>query len=129
MYARLGNFKVYIQWLPVLIGWSLIADPFGVSFSEAARGAAADGRRAVRHRLRGALDHLQGYRDGIDQQTYGADDVLGGYQTKSDASIKPLVTGEITDPEARRFGIGIGVLSVMSSAPPRSCSPRTPRCG
>ena len=33
VYARLGNFKVYIQWLPVLIGWSLIADPFGVSFA------------------------------------------------------------------------------------------------
>ena len=113
MYARLGNFKVYIQWLPVLIGWSLIADPFGVSFSEALAVLLLMAAALCGTACGGALDHLQGYRDGIDQQTYGADDVLGGYQTKSDASIKPLVRGEITDPEARRFGIGIGVLSVI----------------
>ena len=113
MYARLGNFKVYIQWLPVLIGWSLIADPFGVSFSEAVAVLLLMAAALCGTACGGALDHLQGYRDGIDQQTYGADDVLGGYQTKSDASIKPLVRGEITDPEARRFGIGIGVLSVI----------------
>jgi 1,4-dihydroxy-2-naphthoate octaprenyltransferase len=113
VYARLGNFKVYIQWLPVLIGWTLIADPFGISFGEAVAVLLLMAAALCGTACGGALDHLQGYRDGIDQQTYGADDVLGGYQTKSDASIKPLVRGEITDPEARRFGIGIGVLSVI----------------
>jgi 1,4-dihydroxy-2-naphthoate octaprenyltransferase len=112
VYIRLGNMKVYIQWLPALIGWSLVAHPFGLSpfevaalilFMLACLTGAASG---------GALDHLQGFRDGIDQQTYGAGGVQGGYQTKSDASIKPLVTGEITDPEAHRFGIGIGLVSV-----------------
>ena len=113
VYARLGNFKVYIQWLPVLIGWALIADPLGVSFGEAVAVVLLMLAALCGAACGGALDHVQGYRDGIDQQTYGADGVQGGYQTKSDASIKPLVTGEISDPAARRFGIGIGVLSVL----------------
>ena len=126
VYARLGNFKVYIQWLPVLIGWSLVADPFGVSFGEAAAVLLLMFAALCGTACGGALDHLQGYRDGIDQQTYGADDVLGGYQTKSDPKIKPLVTGEITDPEARRFGIGIGVLSVVSATVAVLLAPAAP---
>jgi 1,4-dihydroxy-2-naphthoate octaprenyltransferase len=116
VYARLGNMKVYIQWLPGLIGWSVVAHQVGVSgaalgplvlFVLACVACAACG---------GALDHLQGFRDGIDQQTYGSydygsSDALGGYQTKSDAAIKPLVTGEIGPPEARRFGIAMGIVS------------------
>jgi 1,4-dihydroxy-2-naphthoate polyprenyltransferase len=112
VYARLGNMKVYIQWLPPLIGWSLVAAPFGLSPVEVAALAlfmlgcltgAASG---------GALDDLQGFRDGIDQQTYGADDTPGGPYAKGDTSIKPLVTGEVTDAEAHRFGIGIAGVSV-----------------
>ena len=111
VYARLGNMKVYIQWLPPLIAWSLVADPFGLSAAALAAlvlfvlacltGAAAGG----------ALDDLQGFRDGIDQQTYGGD-ARGGFQAKSNASIKPLVTGEVTDAQAHRFGIGIALVSV-----------------
>ncbi len=112
VYVRLGNMKVYIQWLPALIGWSLVADPLGLGGAEVAALALFTLACLTGAASGGALDHLQGFRDGIDQQTYGAGEVTGGYQTKSDASIKPLVTGEITDPEARRFGIGIGVVSV-----------------
>jgi 1,4-dihydroxy-2-naphthoate octaprenyltransferase len=113
VYARLGNFKVYIQWLPVLIGWALIGDPLGVSPAETAAVVLLMAAALCGAACGGALDHVQGFRDGIDQQTYGASGVQGGYQAKSDASIKPLVTGEVSDGEARRFGIGIGVLSVL----------------
>ena len=126
VYARLGNFKVYIQWLPVLIGWALIADPLGVSFGEAVAVVLLMLAALCGAACGGALDHVQGYRDGIDQQTYGAEGVQGGYQTKSDPSIKPIVTGEITDPAARRFGIGIGVLSVLLGAGAVLLAPQAP---
>jgi len=126
VYLRLGNMKVYIQWLPALIGWSLVADPFGLSPAEVAALALFVLACLTGAASGGALDHLQGFRDGIDQQTYGASDVLGGYQTKSDASIKPLVTGEITDPEARRFGIGIGVVSVALGTVAILIAPESP---
>lgn len=126
VYSRLGNMRVYIQWLPPIVGWSLLADPLGIPlegaaalvlFVLAALAGAASG---------GALDHLQGFRDGIDQQTYGADGVVGGYQSKGRASIKPLVTGEITDPEARRFGIGIGVVAVALGTLAIAVAPHSP---
>lgn len=116
VYSRLGNMRVYIQWLPALIGWALVADPFGLTATEVAALLVFVLACVAGAACGGALDHLQGFRDGIDQQTYGADDALSGYQSKSDASIKPLITGEITDPEARRFGIGIGVVSVALGA-------------
>jgi 1,4-dihydroxy-2-naphthoate polyprenyltransferase len=126
VYARLGNMKVYIQWLPPLIAWSLLADPFGLSAAALAAlvlfmfaclaGAAAGG----------ALDDLQGFRDGIDQQTYGAADALGGFQAKRDASIKPLVTGEVTDAQAHRFGIGIALVSVALGSAAILLAPGSP---
>ena len=128
VYARLGNFKVYIQWLPVLIGWALIADPLGLSLGEAVAVVLLMLAALCGAACGGALDHVQGYRDGIDQQTYGAEGVQGGYQTKSDPSIKPLVTGEITDPAARRFGIAIGVLSVLLGTGAVLLAPQAP-CG
>ena len=126
VYARLGNFKVYIQWLPVLIGWALIADPLGLSLGESVAVVLLMAAALCGAACGGALDHVQGFRDGIDQQTYGAEGVQGGYQTKSDASIKPLVTGEITDPAARRFGIGIGMLSVLLGTAAFLLSPQAP---
>ena len=126
VYARLGNMKVYIQWLPPLIAWSLLADPFGLSAAAAAAlilfmlaclaGAAAGG----------TLDDLQGFRDGIDQRTYGASDAVGGFQAKRDASIKPLVTGEVTDAEAHRFGIAIGLVSVALGIAAFLIAPESP---
>ncbi len=126
VYARLGNFKVYIQWLPVLIGWALIADPLGLSLGESLAVVLLMAAALCGAACGGALDHVQGFRDGIDQQTYGAEGVQGGYQTKSDASIKPLVTGEITDPAARRFGIGIGMLSVLLGTAAFLLAPQAP---
>jgi len=126
VYSRLGNMRVYIQWLPPVVGWSLVADPLAIPaegvaalvlFVLASLAGAASG---------GALDHLQGFRDGIDQQTYGAGGVVGGYQSKSNASIKPLVTGEITDPEARRFGIGSGVVAVAVGTLAIAIAPHSP---
>jgi len=125
-YARLGNMKVYIQWLPALIGWSLVADPFGLPASAYAALALFVLAALAGAACGGALDHLQGFRDGIDQQTYGAASVQGGYQSKSNASIKPLVTGELTDLEARRFGIGIGVVSVALGAAAILIAPHSP---
>jgi 1,4-dihydroxy-2-naphthoate octaprenyltransferase len=112
VYARLGNMKVYIQWLPPLIGWSLVADPFGLSLPEVAALALFVLACLTGSASGGALDDLQGFRDGIDQQTYGAEDVAGGPQAKSDRSVKPLVTGELTDAEAHRFGIGIAAAGI-----------------
>jgi 1,4-dihydroxy-2-naphthoate octaprenyltransferase len=126
VYSRLGNMKVYIQWLPVLIGWSLVADPLGISATEAAAVLLFMLAALTGASCGGALDHLQGFRDGIDQKTYGAGDALTGYQTKSDASIKPLITGEITDPEARRFGIGIGFVSVTLGTAAILIAPHSP---
>jgi 1,4-dihydroxy-2-naphthoate octaprenyltransferase len=126
VYARLGNFKVYIQWLPVLIGWALIADPLGVSVSEAAAVTLLMLAALCGAACGGALDHVQGFRDGIDQQTYGAEAVIGGQQSKSDPSIKPIVTGEITDDAARRFGIAIGMLSVALGTAAVLLSPSAP---
>jgi 1,4-dihydroxy-2-naphthoate polyprenyltransferase len=126
VYVRLGNMKVYIQWLPPLIAWSLLADPFDLSVAAVAAlalfmlaclaGAAAGG----------TLDDLQGFRDGIDQRTYGASDAQGGFQAKSDASIKPLVTGEVTDAEAHRFGIAIGLAGVALGIAAILIAPESP---
>jgi len=126
VYARLGNMKVYVQWLPPLVAWSLVADPFGLSLAAVAAlvlfmlacltGAAAGG----------TLDDLQGFRDGIDQQTYGASAARGGFQAKRDASIKPLVTGELTDAEAHRFGVGIAFVSVALGTAAIVIAPESP---
>ena len=58
----------------------------------------------------GALDDVQGYRDGIDQQTY-TENARGGFQAKNNRSIKPIVNGEISVGEAHRFGIAIALAS------------------
>jgi 1,4-dihydroxy-2-naphthoate octaprenyltransferase len=126
VYVRLGNMKVYIQWLPPLIGWSLVAHRFdltppavvalGLLILGCLAGSASGG----------ALDHLQGFRDGIDQRTYGADDVCGGFQSKGDPSIKPLVTGELTCAQARRFGIGIAVIGLLAGTAAVLIAPDAP---
>jgi len=112
VYARLGNMKVYIQWLPPLIGLSLVADPLGISPPEVAALVLFMLACLTGSASAGTLDDVQGFRDGIDQQTYGAADAAGGLQTKSDRSIKPLVTGEVTEAEALRFGIGIAATGI-----------------
>jgi 1,4-dihydroxy-2-naphthoate octaprenyltransferase len=126
VYARLGNMKVYIQWLPPLIGWSLVADPLGISLVEAAAlglfvlacltGTAAGG----------ALDDVQGFRDGIDQQTYAVGEEGGGFQAKTDRSVKPLVTGELTVAAAHRFGIGIAIAGVALGTAAIVIAPQSP---
>lgn len=112
VYARLGNMKVYIQYLPPLIAWSLVADPFGASPAEVVALALFMLGCLAGSASGGTLDDVQGFRDGIDQQTYGATNVAGGMQAKSDRSIKPLVTGEVTEAEAHRFGIAIAATGV-----------------
>jgi 1,4-dihydroxy-2-naphthoate octaprenyltransferase len=125
-YVRLGNMKVYVQWLPPLIGWSLVADPLGVSlagvasivlFMLACMTGTASG---------GALDDLQGFRDGIDQQTYGGSEARDGFQAKSNRSVKPLVTGELTDPQAHAFGVGIALVAVALGSAAIVMAPHSP---
>lgn len=125
-YARLGNMKVYIQWLGPLIAWSLTTDPFGLSPAAVAALALFTLACLTGAAAGGTLDDVQGFRDGIDQRTYGAADTAGGFQAKSDSSIKPLVTGELTDAEAHRFGIGIGLISVVLGTAAILVAPESP---
>jgi 1,4-dihydroxy-2-naphthoate octaprenyltransferase len=113
-YARLANLKVYFQWIPALVAWSLVPQPFGLSASElAALTLFAAGVIAVACAA-GALDDVQGAADGIDQAAYAAEDAL-----RSRAG-KPLVQGEIDEQDARRFaitmaatGLGLGATAVL----------------
>ena len=125
VYVRLGNMKVYIQWLAPLIGWSMVADPFGLSATEVTAlvlfmlacltGTAAGG----------ALDDVQGYRDGIDQQTY-TKNARGGFQAKNNRSVKPIVNGEISVEDAHRFGIAIALASFVLGSVAISIAPEAP---
>jgi 1,4-dihydroxy-2-naphthoate octaprenyltransferase len=115
-YARLANLKVYFQWIPALVAWSLVPQPFGPSGSEfAAMALFAAGVIAVACAA-GALDDVQGAADGIDQAAYAVEDAL-----RSRAG-KPLVQGEIDERAARRFasataalGLGLGAAAVLTA--------------
>ena len=126
VYSRLGNFKVYIQWLPVLIGWSLIASPFGVSAGEAVAvlllmGAAMSVPPAAGHWIT-----CRATATGSTSRPTAPTMSSAATRPRATPTTKPLVTGEITDPEARRFGIGIGVLSVILGTGAVLLSPDAP---
>jgi 1,4-dihydroxy-2-naphthoate octaprenyltransferase len=112
-YARLSNLKVYFQWIPALVGWSLAPAPFRLHgggllalllfvVAVIAMACAA-----------GTLDDLQGLHDGLDRRTYAADQALRSVKSK------PLVQGEIGARAARRYaflsgavGLGLGVVGI-----------------
>jgi 1,4-dihydroxy-2-naphthoate octaprenyltransferase len=102
-YARLANLKVYFQWIPALVGWSLVHEPLRL---------AANGLFALLLYVlaviaiacsAGALDDLQGLRDGLDVLTYAQDDPLRG------VSEKPLVRKELSAAAAHRFALVVGL--------------------
>lgn len=107
IYARLGNFKVYFQWIPVLVGWSLSAHPFGLDSTQIVALLAFVLATIAMGCSAGTLDDVQGLRDGIDQLTYAADDTL------RPTSGKPLVLGEISENSAYRFALTMGVVGPL----------------
>lgn len=113
-YARLSNVKVYFQWMPAVVGWSLSTRPFGLSGSGVAGLVLFVLAWIATTCAAGALDDIQGLRDGLDVRTYAADDALRS------TSGKPLVTGELTEEAAYRFalvvggvGLGLGVVALL----------------
>jgi len=106
-YARLSNLKVYFQWIPALVGWSLAPAPFDLpagawlALPLFVTGVIATACSA------GTLDDVQGFRDGIDQRTYAHDDVLRGVPGK------PLLTGEISERAAYRFALASGAVGLV----------------
>lgn len=114
VYARLSSLKLYAQFTPALVAWSLLEQPFGVGTDEllalllfvlAAAAMAASGA---------ALDDLQGFRDGIDQRNYAANDPL------RPIAAKPLILGEVGERAAYRFalvvaafGMTLGVVALL----------------
>jgi 1,4-dihydroxy-2-naphthoate octaprenyltransferase len=119
VYARLGNLKVYFQWLPVVVAWSLLPEPFGIApahalalvlFVLAIVGVAA---------AAGTLDDVEGVRDGIDQQTYAENEERA-------FSSKPLVLGEIDEPGAMRFAIAAGAGGVALGVVAIAIAPHQP---
>jgi 1,4-dihydroxy-2-naphthoate polyprenyltransferase len=109
-YARLSNLKVYFQWIPALVAWSLVARPFELPpgrllalllFVVAVIAIAC---------AAGALDDLQGLRDGLDRQTYAEENALRA------AKSKPLVQGEIGEEAAHRFALVTGGIGLSLGA-------------
>jgi 1,4-dihydroxy-2-naphthoate polyprenyltransferase len=105
-YARLSNLKVYFQWVPALVAWSLLPAPLASSagsllvlllFVLAVIAVACSA---------GALDDLQGLRDGLDSHTYSEDQPLR--RTRG----KPLVQGEIDERAAHRFALLVGAIGL-----------------
>ena len=96
VYARLGKLNVYQHWAPVAVAWSLLEPPLStrawlvlVLFAVSALCLAAAGA---------ALDDVQGARDGLDAATYRSD------EGRRSIRLKPLLTGELNEAEAVRFG-------------------------
>lgn len=115
-YARLSNLKVYFQWIPALVAWSLVPAPFDLQPGAVASlllfvlGVIATACSA------GTLDDVQGLRDGLDLRTYEADDALRGKPGK------PLITGEISEQAAYRFamvsgaaGFALGCVAILTA--------------
>lgn len=107
IYARLGNFKVYFQWIPVLVAWSLAERPFGLDVKQALALLAFIGGTIAMGCSAGTLDDIQGFRDGIDQRTYAGEDSL------RPTSGKPLVLGEISEQAAYRFALLMGAVGPL----------------
>ena len=119
-YVRLSNLKVYFQWIPAVVGWSLAAQAFHLP-----------GRSVVALLLfilgviatacsAGTLDDVQGLRDGLDRQTYSADDALRGLPGK------PLITGEISEQAAYRFAVATGAIGFALGAVALFVAPHHP---
>ena len=112
-YRRLAKVSIWEQWLAgPLVAWALL-DP-------AARGDAVNvavlALVAVTAALllgaASALDDVQGLRDGIDAGTHEE----GARARKIDR--KPLLTGELTERDARRFAYaaaGVGVVTGLAA--------------
>jgi len=119
-YARLSNLKVYFQWIPAVVGWSLAPAPFDLppqawlALLLFVTGVIATACSA------GTLDDVQGLRDGIDQRTYAHDDALRGMPGK------PLLTGEITERAAYRFAVVSGAAGLVLPALAILVSPEAP---
>jgi 1,4-dihydroxy-2-naphthoate polyprenyltransferase len=120
VYARLGNVKVYFQWIPVVVGWSLVAHPFGLSGAQVVALLLFIVATIAMGCSAGTLDDVQGFRDGLDQRTYAGDDTL------RPTSGKPLVLGEISEQGAYRFAMAIGVVGACLGVAAAIVSPHHP---
>ncbi len=105
-YARLSNLKVYFQWIPALVAWSLLPAPFDLTTDRLSALLLFVVAVIAIACAAGTLDDLQGLRDGLDLHAYAAESAL------RKLSSKPLLHGEISTKAAHRFALLIGVLGL-----------------
>jgi 1,4-dihydroxy-2-naphthoate octaprenyltransferase len=112
-YFRLGKFQIYEHWLPVVVGWSVIADAGRVRGASLVAIVIVGVTAACFAGAGSALDDVQGVRDGIDQRTYQPQELSRKISTK------PLLLGELSEHNARLFGFataGVGFLGIVTVA-------------
>jgi 1,4-dihydroxy-2-naphthoate octaprenyltransferase len=107
-YARLSNLKVYFQWIPALVAWSLVPAPFDLSTGRLAALLLFVVAVIAVACAAGTLDDLQGLRDGLDRHAYAAQSTLRKVKGK------PLLHGEISAEAAHRFALLIGAIGLAT---------------
>jgi len=123
-FARLGNLTIYHYMVPVAVSWSLLGQDDAFS----ARTIAFIVLIAVTAKLVAiggtSLDDAQGYHDGIDQVTYSRGEdgengvasrvaMRGNERILGQVHTKPILSGEITEVEAYRFGKVTAALGIV----------------
>jgi len=104
-FVELGKLKIFELWLGIALTWSLLSEDSASSGRTLALLGCALLIEAGTTSAALALDDVTGYRDGVDSSNHADSDRYG--------VDKPLITGQLSERQALRFGFGAAFIAVL----------------